>query len=257
MDRKRYKLPFQKARIPQWKCPTCEKSILRLIKDSFFYKETSQSANEHKHNFWNDDWGPDCIRYVYSCQLKCISSSCNETVVSLGTGHVDIGFEYDNEGSMSQEWCDYFRPKYFQPHLKPFTYPKDTPKEVVGEFEQSFKLFFCNPPSASNHIRIALENILTSLKIKRFEVKNGKRHFVTLQRRIEMLPNKHGNLKELFMAIKWLGNAGSHSHKEITIDDVMDAYEIMEAVLKELFESKKDTAKQLAKKNKQEKRAKR
>lgn len=63
-----------------------------------------------------------------------------------------------------------------------------------------------------------------------------------------MLPNRHKHLKELFLAIKWLGNAGSHSNKEITIDDVLDAYEIMETVLKELFEYKKDTVKKLAKK---------
>ena len=46
---------------------------------------------------------------------------------------------------------------------------------------------------------------------------------------------------------QWLGNAGSHSNHEVTLDDVMDAYEMMEAVLTQLYEPKGDSVKKLVK----------
>ena len=69
--------------------------------------------------------------------------------------------------------------------LKLFLLPKNTPKDVVEEINQSFELIFCNPPSASNHIRIALENLLTHMKVKRYENKNGKKIFLNLLRCLE------------------------------------------------------------------------
>ena len=47
-----------------------------------------------------------------------------------------------------------------------------------------------------------------------------------------------GKLEDILYAIKWLGNAGSHSSSEITLDDVFDAYELMHHVLIELYQPK-------------------
>jgi hypothetical protein len=85
------------------------------------------------------------------------------------------------------------------------------------------------------------------MKIKRYETKNGKKLFLNLHKRIDLIPAKYQNLKDYCLAIKWLGNAGSHSDKKITLDDVMDAYEIMEEVLKELIEKKQEHIKKLVK----------
>ena len=103
---------------------------------------------------------------------------------------------------------------------------------------QSFELFFCNPPSSANHIRVALEKLLNHLKVKQYEIIKGRKRFISLHKRIEIISTKYRGLKEDFLALKWLGNAGSHSHKIIMIDDVIDAYEIFESVLHELFKSK-------------------
>ena len=42
----------------------------------------------------------------------------------------------------------------------------------------------------------------------------------------------------MIFAIKWLGNAGSHApgeNNEVMMDDVLDAYEFLAHVLKELY----------------------
>lgn len=242
MDRRLYKLPFYEKVLPQWTCPACGKGVLRLVKDTFLKRETARSERAH-----SSDWYPLNVEYIYSCLLECSNVSCKDNVVSTGIGFVDIDYVQDEEGDMIQVFADYFRPKFFQPHLKPFAFPKGTPVDVMDEIEQSFQLFFCNPPSASNHIRIALENLLTYLRVRRSEVKDGKKHYLSLHRRIELVPRKHEHIKESFLAIKWLGNAGSHNDKPITLDDVMDAYEIMDEVLRELFANKRDKIKKLVK----------
>lgn len=243
MNRKLYKLPFSKERLPRWVCPTCGKDTLKIKKDTFNSVETSGSRKAHG----DEEWEPQWTEYVYSCLLVCSNEVCKDVVANSGEGFVDLDVDYDENGQPEQKWGTFFRPKYFYPHLKLFSLPEGVPKDVVEEINQSFELFFCNPPSASNHIRIALENLLTYMKVKRYETRNGKKIFLNLHKRIDLIPLKYQSLKDFCLAIKWLGNAGSHSDKKITLDDVMDAYEIMDEVLRGLFEKKQEHIKKLVK----------
>jgi hypothetical protein len=163
-------------------------------------------------------------------------------------GSVSENYGYGQDGYEEIFYDDYFTPRYFTPHLRIFSLPKNAPAEVAEEIENSFSLFFSDPSSAANHIRIAIENLLTHLKIKRYDTNRGRRTYLSLHKRIELLPRKFEHLKDLFFAIKWLGNAGSHSNKSISADDVLDAYELMDELLVEIISSKRKKAKSLAKK---------
>jgi hypothetical protein len=113
MDRKTLKLPFSQDRMPDWTCPTCEKGVLQILKDSF-KKDERLHSRDHSHEAWDPDW----IEYVYSCLLRCSNDKCRETVCSVGTGTVDT-FEYEDEREhWAQEYVDVFKPKFFEPHLK-------------------------------------------------------------------------------------------------------------------------------------------
>ena len=244
MDRKAYKLPFTKNSLTRWVCPSCMKSRLKVKTNTFHTEETKESKKAHVHEQWDPYW----IQSVYSCLLECTNPACKDTVANSGIGSVDFNFEYDEDGPPSQTWTDFFTPKHFSPHLKIFLCPRSTPEDVSDEIQKSFSLFFSDAPSAANHIRIALEDLLTHLKIKRYEVKGKRRTFLALHRRIEFLPAKYKHLQDLFFAVKWLGNAGSHSSKVVTEDDVLDSYEIMEEILQELYVNKSSQVKKLAKK---------
>lgn len=116
------------------------------------------------------------------------------------------------------------------------------------ELENSFSLFFCDPPSAANHVRMALEMLMTRMKIQQYRVQNGKRRYLSLHERIMSFPKKYHDIQDLFMAVKWLGNAGSHSGTTVSADDVFDAYELMEKLLAEVFYEESKKLKALAKK---------
>ncbi len=244
MDRTVFKLPFTKGGTTKYQCPTCAKGYLNVVDESFSEKETKGSRAMHEH----PEWGPDYFEIVYSGILECSNAACKEVVSSSGYGWDEEEYFYDEEGITDSDYVRYFRPIIFHPHLKAFPFPKDTPENVSKEIEKSFSLIFTDPPSSANHVRVALEHLLTYLKIKRFNTNNGRRHFLSLHKRIELLPRKYEGIKDIFLAVKWLGNAGSHSNHDVTLDDVLDSYELTIELLDEIFSKKRKKAKSLAKK---------
>lgn len=243
MDRKSFKLPFSKSGVTKYQCPTCEKGVLKLKVDTFNHSETKVSLEAHDHEAWDPDW----IEYIYSCLLECTNTACKDTIASSGNGSVTQYDFYDEDGRPDTEYADFFTPQYFSPHLKLFSIPESVPEDVKREINKSFSLVFADPASSANHIRVALEHLLTHLKIKRFIVFKGKRSFLALHKRIELLANKYEHIKDIFFAVKWLGNAGSHSNHEVSLDDVLDSYELMDGLLIEIFDNKRVKAKSLAK----------
>jgi hypothetical protein len=228
----------------KYHCPTCTKGFLKVKKDSFHYQETNDSEKDHEHPGWDPDW----IQYVYSCLFECTNSACKDTISSSGNGYVEQRMFYDEESNPDTDFSDYFRPESFTPHLKMFVLPKETPDPVIEEISKSFNLIFSDPPSSASHIRIALEHLLTHLKIKRFTVNKGKKRFLFLHGRIDLLPKRYGHIKDIFLAVKWLGNAGSHGSHEVSLDDVLDSYELMNELLIEIFSKNRSRAKSLARK---------
>lgn len=243
VDRIIFKTSFYKGNPPQWVCPTCGKGILKGDNKNFIRNEIKSSRGSLKHG------DHESVSYVYSCMFMCSNLQCKETVANIGIGSVDMEpvFSEDEEYPSGIEYYDSFKPVFFEPSLNVFNIPLKTPEDIKSEIRSSFRLFFANPSASSNHVRIALELMLDFLKIKKFETKEGKRMFVSLHRRITLLPKKFDEFKEYFYAIKWLGNAGSHNRK-ISMDDVMDSYDILETILYELFEKRTKSIKNLAKK---------
>jgi hypothetical protein len=220
MERKLLKTQFTKDRIPAWFCPTCKSGVLLPKKDGFIYYETAISKINQKH----PDWEPEWEYYTYALILECSNKSCKEIVSSTGIGSIEMDYEYGSDGDVEQIFSDTFTPKYFYPPLILFNFPDELQDDIKNELMQSFELFFCNPPSSANHIRVALEKLLNHLKVKQYEIIKGRKRFISLHKRIEIISTKYRGLKEDFLALKWLGNAGSHSHKIIMIDDVITSF---------------------------------
>jgi hypothetical protein len=234
MNRELFKYSFQLGDSPNWICPTCSKGNLKIKKDSFIQEESAYSRKNADH----PDYGFIFFEagYVYTCVLVCSNEVCSEVVISTGTVYINsevVGVDEDGE---IEEDVEYYCPKYFQPSLKIIQVPQKCSSTLTAALDESFKLFFSSPSSAANNVRIALEELLTALNVKRFTISRGKRKPITLHHRIENLPPKYSHFKEMMLAIKWLGNAGSHSHDEITRDDILDAYELLEHVLNEIYQ---------------------
>lgn len=236
MERYLYTDTFTEEEAPDYLCPRCNKGLLRLNKDTLKSVETVDSKlyQRKEYSEFQD------MQMIFNCMFKCINDKCGEVVAC--TGHAGVGIEravdYDNF-SQPDEYYTYYKPLFFYPNLNLITIPKDTPDDIKKLLNKSFELFFTAPSAAANLVRVSIEEILTEQGVEKIN---------NLHRRIEKLPEKHESLKTKFFALKWLGNAGSHSGDRITADDAMDAYELVEDLLLKIYSSKDNELNMLANK---------
>jgi len=77
--------------------------------------------------------------------------------------------------------------------------------------------------------------------------KNGKRELLNTHTRIEKLANKEKSAADYLMAIKWLGNSGSHGHgKNISREDLLGGFELFEASIEVLYLKRQERLSRLA-----------
>ncbi len=222
---------FQKNDSLPFLCPFCKKNSLLLDDDT--WQEHDKSALHHC-----EEWFDPCnhVEYLYTALYKCSNKNCRQCVISSGTGGVDIDYsqeEYADAGSQPA-YYSYYQPKIFIPPLSFFTVPEKTPSEIKALLELSFSIVLQSPASAVNCLRSSLEKLLDI-----YSIPEKKLHL-----RIEQDVPTHVILspyKDYLMAIKWLGNSGSHDLDEITLQDIMDVYEIMEFVLGNLYGNVQNT----------------
>ncbi|HQY57656.1 MAG: DUF4145 domain-containing protein [Nitrospira sp.] len=244
IDRTVWKLPFRINFQRGWPCPTCGTGTLRVKADTFKHEEVRKSKIAFNHEYWDPSW----TTYTFSCLLVCGNRECDEIVACTGDGSVEEDNFVDEDGESHFDVREYFRPKYFEPHLRLIEMPENCPPAVSALLDESFKLFFSSPSAASNSVRMAVEELLTELKVPRFISKKKRRSFISLHQRIGLLPQRYDQTKEFISAIKWLGNAGSHATGQINMDDVMDSYDMFALVLDEIYHPRKRRLQALARK---------
>ena len=230
-DRSPWKTEFTAVGGLPWACPSCGGGRLLIVHDSLRTGQTRESADGQDHLASEPEW----IDGRFVCLPGC--HHCKGEIALAGKYRVQDDRYFDEVHGESGDYERYYTPLFFSdsPHL--IRIPSGAPEDVREELIASFRLYWSDPESAANRIRSALELLLTAQRVNRTTgriKKNGKREFLSLHNRIQRFAAKRASLAQNLLAVKWLGNAGSHANP-ITRDDVLDGYEIMEYVLDEVF----------------------
>jgi len=240
MNRTLWIQTLSKHSCPAWPCPVCRKGTLALIPKSLVYKETVESKRAHDHEAWDPDW----ITYKFTAWAECRHPTCKQEFAIAGTG--GVGPEFDADGGY--EWEDYFSPMFCQPMPGMIDIPSKCPEDVRDELQEAFALFWSNRAACAGRIRVALESLMNHLGVpKRKKEKNGRYFDLSLHARIDAFSKTKSTVGSQLMALKWLGNAGSHS-SEVSKNDLLDAFEIMEHSLGEIIDKRSEKVASLAKK---------
>jgi len=230
-----------KSKIPEWECPCCNNGLLSIETKQFHFEETQLSASWHSE----EEWEPEYIQYRFHGTLKC--KNCEDFISFLGRGKVDYNHYYDNiHNEYIEEYIDVFYPMYFCPPLNIFKIHENCPADIKNEIEDSFSLFWNDLPSCANKIRTSLEMLMNQQNVKKKIIQGGKRISLTLHKRIEEYKNTNPEIAEFLLAIKWIGNAGSHVGKIEKID-ILEAYELLEHSLNKLFDDTEEKLKRITK----------
>lgn len=219
-------------------CPNCEAGILKLKK-----KIDQITPTGRIHEEYNSGEG---IEYVFSAILEC--KNCNETISFSGYCLKNIA-DADElpDGRLVEKRFHSYYPKYFFPNLKMIKVPEKITSEVKEQINLSFSVYFIDLSSCANKIRNAIELILDDLKApsKRRTKKGKLESFPNLHQRIEHFAKRNKTIGILLLALKIIGNNGSHKG-QIRTDDILKAYEILEELIDYTYFDKRKNALKLA-----------
>jgi hypothetical protein len=228
---------FETSNIPEWSCPTCSRGILQISGN------LSLEDNANTIRFRSDEnFEPEYAEFHVQGMFKCNRQRCSETVMMVGTGTCEL--EQDViEGEWSQYLANFFKPKFFQPHLNIFDVPDYAPSEIANMLKLSFAVFFCDSDSCGNRIRASVEIVLNHIGSPSTKTtRGGKIKSISLGDRINALTEEHDNIKELLSAIRIIGNEGSHSESSLSRQDTIDSYTMVQFILELIFKPEVNTA---------------
>lgn len=232
---------FPRDNPPRYPCPSCEDGRLMSQKDSLYLGEPQYSRAQHSH----DEWHPDWIVERYSLIFLCDREDCGEIVTTHGdTALIE---EYDDE--FGGALVSVFQPISFFPPPPIIALPQNLPAPVIQQMRQVFALFWIDIGSAGNRLRTSLETVLDDLKVARKVMNNkkGKMVDLDLNGRIQLLEKKSSDQAQTFHALRMIGNLGSHTN-ELSREALLDALELYEEALMEIYSNRKDYLDALKKK---------
>lgn len=222
--------------LPDWQCPTCGKGHLKVGKDVFLNQETGPSRSNHDVEGFDPEW----IENRFAGLLRCDFANCGELVAIYGNGLIREQYDYDAFGEPTQEYLDFYKPLGLTPAPLPIRPPLDTPELVQVSLREAAALIWQSAEGAANQIRQAVEHLMDDQGMAQAVPPK----FISLDNRIKEFHQKDAKNAELLMAVKWLGNSGSHVGG-LTREDVLDAFDLIELVLVNLYD--KTTAELIAK----------
>lgn len=228
MDKTLWNRSFTDAACPPWPCPTCGSGVVVLLPDQLREQMTKESA-KHQAEEW---WGFEHVALTFSAWGECANKQCGEQFVISGDGYVDQ--VPTGEDMTDYEYVSFFTPRFISPTLRLCSLPENCPKEVVDAMHAAFALFWQSKPAAAGRIRVSLERLLDHLGSPSRTKENN---LISLGHRIEQFSKANPDHGTHLLALKWLGNVGSHT-AVVETNDLLDAFEVFEHVLAELIGTK-------------------
>lgn len=142
-------------------CPSCETGRLCVVDGSFTSKQSAKSISLISEGIWE----PTEADLVFSCMLMCDNDRCCETVACIGAGCIrEECLDYFPD--QDRVFVQYYKPKYFFPPLNIINIPDLCHEEIDRALKNSFAVAFSSPSSALNSLRVAIEELLTYLKVR-------------------------------------------------------------------------------------------
>lgn len=230
INRKFWESSFQQGNLPKWICPTCSEGTLMAKNNEVILLEDASTLKSKDHDFFEIDW----IKGPFYGILNCNNSECKEVVTVVGSHQFEVEPDLDDPYDYSH--VQVISPLFFYPTISLFKINENVSQEIREIVYESFSLYWSDVSSCANKIRMAIEKIMDDQKIKKSYIFKGKRKLLSLHSRIEHFKDLKPKEGELLMALKWIGNFGSHSNDNLTREDILDAFDILDYVTNKLYE---------------------
>lgn len=225
----RYRKHIYKKHVPSLTCPYCRKSTLQNHNE---IRSIETKRSEVRRGEYHLDIGYETEIY-FSGFLSC--GLCEEKTAVIGVGWVECeGEGCENPLLDKTEYFTAYMPKYFYPTVQLFEVPEKTPEAVKKALNESFSIAWADFSGTANKLRKTIEQLICSVAPNL--VGNS------LHSKIKNLEaiSEYKDISIMLMAIKWLGNKGSHASVELQEYDIAFAFNVIEKILNNLYVEKVD-----------------
>jgi hypothetical protein len=219
---------ISQKRFPAFTCPKCNQGVLGYEAEDVKIMEPAYSRAAHGDDAWDPDW----IEERFSLMLKCSVARCGEVVVMSGDTMIDQVVNDDGNGWTYEQML---KPRAVCPCLHLIKLDDDVPNLVQQEIKAAFLLFWSDLGASASRLRASVERVLDDFKIPSTKASGG---FLTLNDRIQQFKKIDPDHAETFDALRFVGNVGTHGD-DLKREALLDAFEIYEDALEELFVKKK------------------
>jgi len=230
IERTLWRETLNKDWMPAWPCPGCGRASLAIVKASFHTVIDAKTSDKSQ----DPRYGSDCDTGRFVCLFRCARTDCLESCSVSGNYETSVA-----ELPQASVYYSDCRPTSITPPPPMIQIPRECPEAIRAEVVAAFSLFWIDLASSLNRIRNALELVLNDLRVPNTTLNNkNKKIRISLHQRIERLATKRPRLKEIcerMMAVKHLGNAGSHPGAKVKQDDLFDGFDILERVLQDMY----------------------
>lgn len=186
-----------------WRCGVCWSGTLQLDEQSF---------KKHK-------------RVINSATLRCSNEHCQKRFSLVGKQKFFEG-KYEVSPTYIRITEHRLYPSHFQPELPLFELPKELSESAKESMQLSFNHFWYDLDACINKLRQCLEILV---------LENGGVG-TSLHQKIDSLGQILGeDIKQKLLALKWIGNEGSHSGPDFTREQVLNTYELLSSVFLKLY----------------------
>ena len=220
--------PFQKW--PSLPCLVCHRGALEMVTISEFESKASADARVGVEI----EEGPRSG--FFHGELACSQPSCGSKYVVAGEwtrGTDDPDEETDS--------LDIYDPSLFGltvrhilPPLPLIALPEGTPEPVKVLVESCSSVLLSDPNAASGRIRTAIEAVLDQQKIQK--TGNSRAERLGIHARLNKLAEKNGPAATHLIAMKWIGNEGTHEREPVPLRSVLDGLELFARGIEILYD---------------------
>jgi len=215
-----------------YNCPYCGKSKLTpaIKKDGTKAMINAQSGECIKYHESSSEYDELEI-HAFALMLECTNPDCKASTVVAGRLEA-----YPYCEDMLRGYDTKFTPMFFYPPIEVLTIPDYIPENVKKEIRRSYSIYFSDPNASVTPLRCSIECFLDDVGV----TKSNSRE--TLHRRLVRFKVSNDEIATLLLAVKWLGNDGSHYNDTLSHEDVLKGYRVLLKALENYYQDKNKAA---------------
>lgn len=215
---------------PRPKCPACDTGHIRFAEPD----AVPDPGVDISHWAFEPEW----VRGTFSVRGTCENPACEQAVHGVGDYYVAYAKQSrsdDPDAERTPSWAEFYRVAHLHPPILLMPIPESAPDTVRDGILRSSRVFLVNPSLAATALRATVESFLSSEGISANTPSGG---FRTLDDRIKEwggVDPSRSAVEDLFLAVKWIGNAGTHETPVLSTDEVLDGAGLLDEAFHRLF----------------------